>query len=687
MSTTDATTGSGSTSGATTSGGGSSTGGTITAGTGTATDASAGSSSGGGGPVCGNDLLEVGEACDGTDLAGSDCLALGFDAGTLACAGDCSDFDASACVSWLACAEQDLGSAVGVAIASGDTTAEDAELDPSCAGAASPARTMQWTAPGDGLWHLQAHGTGFVASLSLWADCGPGDELACALDPGGGASIVRALTAGTTVAVVVAGQGAQVGPWTLDITAQGPGDGGCCWASGGLGCVDEACQTSVCLVDPSCCDTAWTSACADGALVACDACTTAGLCNNGTAEIGEACDGLDFGGSTCASFGFDSGTLSCAADCSSISTAACVQSCGNGVVDGDDTCDGLDTGGVTCVDLGYDSGTVGCTADCTALDPAACVQNCGDGSLDADEVCDGADLGGESCTTLGFDAGTLSCQLDCNGFDTSACVENCGNGSIDAGEVCDGADLGGESCVSQGFDTGTLACATDCSALVTGGCADYGGDCCDPLGHTGPGCDDATCTQTVCAADPSCCSGDWSAACAALADAQCGACGAFFDFSGVLTDLDEASLLGWTECYVDTYANAGTALADILAQCDQGHLLMGCRATGTTTLLVAANAPRADVTFDTGITDVPHDANGVGWYFSDTWSWGFAPQGAPIHRDSCDIIDSIYSPGTLGEQRLCYQTYAGTISQGWRCGLADELNGSIDYERVFYQRP
>ena len=115
--------------------------------------------------------------------------------------------------------------------------------------------------------------------------------------------------------------------------------------------------------------------------------------------------------------------------------------------------------------------------------------------------------------------------------------------------------------------------------------------------------------------------------------------------------------------------------------------LMGCRATGTTTLLVAANAPRADVTFDTGITDVPHDANGVGWYYSDVWSWGFAPQGAPIHRDSCDIIDSIYSPGTLGDQRLCYQTFSGTISQGWRCGLADELNGSIDYERVFYQRP
>jgi hypothetical protein len=57
-----------------------------------------GSSSSSGGPACGNGLQEPGEDCDGADLAGLDCVALGggFAGGTLACAADCT-FDASGC--------------------------------------------------------------------------------------------------------------------------------------------------------------------------------------------------------------------------------------------------------------------------------------------------------------------------------------------------------------------------------------------------------------------------------------------------------------------------------------------------------------------------------------------------------------------------------------------------------------
>ena len=56
------------------------------------------SSSSSGGPACGNDLQEPGEECDGTDLAGLDCIALGggFAGGTLACAPDCT-LDAAGC--------------------------------------------------------------------------------------------------------------------------------------------------------------------------------------------------------------------------------------------------------------------------------------------------------------------------------------------------------------------------------------------------------------------------------------------------------------------------------------------------------------------------------------------------------------------------------------------------------------
>jgi hypothetical protein len=54
---------------------------------------------GGGGAVCGNNLLEGGEVCDGTDLGGQTCVGLGFTGGTLACNGTCSAFDTSACTS------------------------------------------------------------------------------------------------------------------------------------------------------------------------------------------------------------------------------------------------------------------------------------------------------------------------------------------------------------------------------------------------------------------------------------------------------------------------------------------------------------------------------------------------------------------------------------------------------------
>jgi hypothetical protein len=46
--------------------------------------------------ICGNNIKETGEECDGTDLGGATCQSLGYSGGSLSCTAAC-DFDTSAC--------------------------------------------------------------------------------------------------------------------------------------------------------------------------------------------------------------------------------------------------------------------------------------------------------------------------------------------------------------------------------------------------------------------------------------------------------------------------------------------------------------------------------------------------------------------------------------------------------------
>jgi hypothetical protein len=116
--------------------------------------------------------------------------------------------------------------------------------------------------------------------------------------------------------------------------------------------------------------------------------------------------------------------------------------------------------------------------------------------------------------------------------------------------------------------------------------------------------------------------------------------------------------------------------------------MLACRKVGSDTLQLAAHAPYEDVTFDTGNGDVPHDANGVGWYYSQGASWGFAPEGALIRRFTCDIMDSsLQLDGMHGDKRLCWHTSGGLLSSGWRCGESDSLNSDFGYERVVFTAP
>ena len=108
---------------------------------------------------------------------------------------------------------------------------------------------------------------------------------------------------------------------------------------------------------------------------------------------------------------------------------------------------------------------------------------------------------------------------------------------------------------------------------------------------------------------------------------------------------------------------------------------MACRPVGATTFTLLAAAPSSDVLFFTDESSTPHVANGAGWYYSDSFSWGFAREGDELNRYDCDV--HTVNPA----DRLCWHSYSGQLDDGWRCGATTDLNFNSGWERVVFQAP
>ena len=171
---------------------------------------------------------------------------------------------------------------------------------------------------------------------------------------------------------------------------------------------------------------------------------------------------------------------------------------------------------------------------------------------------------------------------------------------------------------------------------------------------------------------------------------------AYYPF-GPQVDVEEAIVTGggWTLCYSGNYNGPSPTIAYLLAVCAGDYLLLAGRPVGDSAFEVLAAAPYADVTFDTGGSDTPHDANGSGWYYGDDVSWGFARQGDPIDLggSSCDREDAPSvdgNDGGTGAYRLCWHLSrvlsVDYLWDGWRSGLSDELGGGVTtHERFIYR--
>jgi hypothetical protein len=223
-------------------------------------------------------------------------------------------------------------------------------------------------------------------------------------------------------------------------------------------------------------------------------------CFDGRIDPGEECDLLNLGGKTCASIdpSKPSGTPICGG--CKLTNRGCKATqnlCGNGRIDPGEACDGTNLGGVTCARFVTEPGTtpagsVRCLPSCQldardCRDPTYSIPGkCGNGILETDESCDGLAVEQRSCADIEnfagyYGEGPVGCNADCINFDTSQCISlnelHCGNGIVEPqfGEVCEINSGAGPSCTTHGFWSGNLTClacqwdTVECRGCLVGG--------------------------------------------------------------------------------------------------------------------------------------------------------------------------------------------------------------------------
>jgi hypothetical protein len=142
---------------------------------------------------------------------------------------------------------------------------------------------------------------------------------------------------------------------------------------------------------------------------------------------------------------------------------------------------------------------------------------------------------------------------------------------------------------------------------------------------------------------------------------------------------------GWRVCHLGNYGQTA-ALDSVLAGCTGPYLMLmashAMAGSGPSALLAAG--PRDDVLHEAGqASDGSVSSNGTKWYYSDDFSWGFAPAGDAINRNSCDLADG---GETSSQLHLCWNTDDGALVPGYRVG--DTLiNNNLYLRRVLEYVP
>lgn len=167
--------------------------------------------------------------------------------------------------------------------------------------------------------------------------------------------------------------------------------------------------------------------------------------------------------------------------------------CGDGYRDDMEACDpgnpsqgilpDLGTSSISCLDFGYLDGDLTCAADCSAITTNQC-NTCGNAIKEGSEQCDTADYGGATCTSYGFNQGYLSCTPENPaqpGQSPPGCLLNLSHcysvGLEDPGDVGDrigggggggGGAGGGNSGSPTGYNPGSDVPPQDTKVIIVG---------------------------------------------------------------------------------------------------------------------------------------------------------------------------------------------------------------------------
>ncbi len=334
--------------------------------------------------MCGNGVVEGTELCDGADLGGDSCIDEGFDGGQLGCDATCA-IDTSPCFTNTNCCTingvpgcADAGIQACVCALDGFCCANS--WDGICVEEAVNDCGAQCNVCGNGLVERSdvCDGNDFAGETCQTQGFDSG-ELGCSANCqtiqtngcgncgdgmlNGGENCDGALLGGASCGSFGFDGGALACNGSCDFdTSSCFNETDCCFANGTPGCEDPVVQACVCALDSFCCTTSWDSQCAGEAVNDCGA--LCDDCGNGAIDAGEVCDGGNLNGQTCASQGFDGGSLFCNANCDGFVTSSC-SDCGNGVIETGEQCDGGNLGGQTCVGLpGFIGGNLSCNGSC-----------------------------------------------------------------------------------------------------------------------------------------------------------------------------------------------------------------------------------------------------------------------------------------------------------------------------------